>query len=103
MTDDQSNNMSLEDKLYRTKYEPDPSHPHIKVDQEKTKQKHDRNKKLLKVCPAEVYKEDPNDPDQINASHENCLECGTCRQVVKDDSIEWKQPDGGMGVKYRHG
>jgi ferredoxin like protein len=101
MSDDKQN-LSLEDKLYRTKYEPDAANPHIVLDNRKGDP--EKKKALLKVCPAEVYKPDPNDPDSIAVSHENCLECGTCRQIVDDeDVLKWKQPDGGMGVKYRHG
>lgn len=95
--------MSLEDKLYRTKYEPDPGRPHVELDEEKTAAHPEQNRKLLKICPAEVYKQDPNDANKITVSHENCLECGTCRKATKDDSVRWNYPDGGMGVKYRHG
>jgi len=103
MSDEKHDKLTLEDKLYRTKYEPDSSNPHIEIDQEKDSDKEEL-KKLLKTCPAEVYKEDPNDKDKINVSHDNCLECGTCRQIVKDkDKLAWKYPDGGMGVKYKKG
>ena len=102
MAEEKHDKLTLEDKLYRTKYEPDSNNPHIALNQEK-----DDNgelKKLLKACPAEVYKEDPTDPEKINVSHDNCLECGTCRQVVKDkEKLDWQNPDGGKGVKYKHG
>lgn len=98
----QDEKLTLEDKLYRTRYEPDPGHPHVDM-KSKDGKTPEQNKALLKICPAEVYKEDPNDPENINVSHENCLECGTCRQVAEKNSLEWKHPDGGMGVKYRHG
>jgi ferredoxin like protein len=101
MTDKQDEKMTLADKLYRTKYEADPGHAHIVVDGEKLKAA--RTRKLLKICAAEVYKADPNDPEKVTVSHENCLECGTCRQVSTDEGVEWKYPDGGKGVKYRHG
>ena len=101
MSEDKNERLTLADKLYRTKYEPDAAHPHIKVDEGKLRQT--RGRKLLKICPAEVYKQDPNDPAKVTVSHENCLECGTCRQAAEDEGVEWKQPDGGKGVKYRYG
>ena len=102
MSEKKEEQLSLEDKLYRTKYEPDSNNPHIEVEQEDGATP--EMKKLVDVCPAEVYKQDPNDPDKINVSHDNCLECGSCRQIVKDkDKLKWKYPDGGMGVKYKNG
>ncbi len=94
--------LSLEDKLYRTKYEPDTAHSHIEVDQEKLRQS-GLNKVLPKLCPAEVYKVDPTNEEDIVVSHENCLECGSCRMLDKEGAITWTYPDGGMGVKYKHG
>ncbi len=94
--------LNLEDKLYRTRYEPDTAHSHVSLSEEK--QDTEDTRKLLKICPAEVYKPDPNDESRIAVSHENCLECGTCRKALeKDDTVEWKYPDGGKGVKYRYG
>ena len=93
--------MMLADKLYRTKYEPDPGHSHIVVDETVCAQC--KEKVCLVVCPAEVYKKDPNNPDQIAVSHENCLECGTCRHACPYDGIRWAYPAGGQGVKYRYG
>ena len=99
---DETTEMSLADKLYRTKYEPDSDHPHIKVDCEVCGKCVEKT--CLHVCPAEVYKADPNDPTQITVSHDNCLECGTCRKACPHShAIDWKYPDGGMGVKYRFG
>jgi ferredoxin like protein len=94
-------NMSLEDKLYRTKYEPDTDNSHIEVNQEECKTCKD--KQCVTLCPAGVYKKNPNDEDEVIASHDNCLECGTCVKLCKKDAIDWKYPDGAMGVKYRNG
>jgi ferredoxin like protein len=93
--------LTLQDKLYRTKYEPDEAHPHIFV-------KNDYclrcdGKPCLFFCPAEVYKPDPNNKQQILVNHENCLECGTCRYGCPFEAIDWRYPDGAMGVKYRFG
>jgi ferredoxin like protein len=93
--------MTLADKLYRTKYEPDEAHPHIKVNSEACVKCAD--KPCLFFCPAEVYKRNPNDSRTINISHENCLECGTCRYGCPFDAIDWQYPNGAQGVKYRFG
>lgn len=93
--------LTLEDKLYRTKYEPDAAHPHITVQHDLCLRCGD--KPCLFFCPAQVYKPDPNDANHIAVSHENCLECGTCRYGCPFQAIDWRYPDGGMGVKYRYG
>ena len=93
--------LTLEDKLYRTKYEPDAAHPHIEVNSDHCVKCAD--KPCLFFCPAEVYKPNPNDENLVTVSHENCLECGTCRYGCPYQAIDWRYPDGGMGVKYRYG
>lgn len=93
--------LTLEDKLYRTKFEPDAGHSHIVLDEEVCARCKD--KVCLVICPAEVYKKDPNDTEKVSVSHENCLECGTCRKACPYDGIRWKYPEGGRGVKYRFG
>ena len=93
--------LTLEDKLYRTRYEPDAAHPHISIEGSHCLSCSERP--CLFFCPAEVYKKDPNDATRIAISHENCLECGTCRYGCPFQAIDWRYPDGGMGVKYRYG
>jgi len=92
--------LSLEDKLYRTKYESDP-HSHITVDGDQCLKCED--KPCLRFCSGEVYKRDPNNPAQVTVSHENCLECGTCRHGCPFQAITWTYPAGAMGVKFRFG
>ena len=92
---------TLADKLYRTRYEPDADHSHIEVDAASCRIC--QEKECLHFCPAEVYRPDPNEPDLVAVSHENCLECGTCRSACPHGAVEWKNPDGGTGVKYRFG
>mgnify|MGYP001559430762 CR=1 FL=1 len=92
---------TLADRLYRTRYEPDPNRPHIRIDRDKCRSCASRT--CVHICPAEVYRVDPNDASAVAASHENCLECGTCREVCPHDAIAWTFPDGGRGVKYRFG
>ena len=93
--------LTLADKLYRTKYEPDEAHPHIKVNAQACVTCAD--KPCLFFCPAEVYRRDANDAQRITVSHENCLECGTCRYGCPYQAIDWRYPDGALGVKYRFG
>ena len=93
--------LTLEDKLYRTKYETNTDHSHIQVN-DQICPKCD-TKPCVFGCPAGVYKKNPNDQSRIAVNFENCLECGTCIQICPLDSIDWKFPDGGMGVKYRFG
>lgn len=93
--------LTLADKLYRTKYEPDEAHPHITVNAAACTVCAD--KPCLFFCPAEVYKLDRNDARLISVSHENCLECGTCRHACPASAIDWQNPAGGQGVKYRFG
>jgi ferredoxin like protein len=93
-------NLSLEDKLYRTKYETS-EHSHIQVND--TVCAACDMQGCVRVCPAGVYSVSPNDPKKIVVSHDNCLECGTCLRVCTAGSVDWKYPDGGMGVKYRFG
>jgi ferredoxin like protein len=93
--------LTLEDKLYRTKYEPDAAHPHIKVNDDACVRCD--KKPCLRFCSGGVYKLNPSDKQHVTVSHENCLECGTCRFGCPFDAIDWQYPDGGMGVKYRYG
>lgn len=93
--------LTLEDKLYRTRYEPDAAHPHIRVNDDLCRTC--ESKPCLRFCSAEVYKRNPNDPQLVTVSFENCLECGTCRHGCPKDSVDWQYPDGGMGVKFRFG
>lgn len=101
MQDPKVEDLALADKLYRTKIETDPAHPHIETIDEICRVC--GNRVCLTVCPAEVYKADPNDPSRVAVSHENCLECGSCRKACPYQGIRWSFPDGERGVKYRFG
>jgi ferredoxin like protein len=93
--------MSLEDKLYRTRYEVDQSFSHIRIKEEVCRQCEQRI--CLFICPAKVYTQPSDDSNLISANYENCLECGTCRVACTNEGIEWSFPNGGMGVKFRFG
>jgi ferredoxin like protein len=94
-------NHTLEDKLFRTKYEPDADNSHIQVDSNLCQTC--VQKPCTYICPAKVYNNDPNNEKLISISHENCLECGTCIKICPSSAISWKCPDGAIGVKYRFG
>jgi len=93
--------LSLEDKLYRVRYEVDRDHPHIKVKEEVCRSCPD--KVCTIICPARVYAVKPDDPSMINVAFENCLECGTCMIACVDGALDWNYPRGGFGVQYRFG
>ncbi len=92
--------LTLEDKLYRTKWENEgESHITVKTDLCRTCS----GKPCLRFCSGGVYRPDPADPQIVTVSHENCLECGTCRFGCPPKAITWTFPTGGMGVKFRYG
>ena len=93
--------LTLDDRLYANRYEADPDHPHIEMNLERCRRCSD--KVCLRICPAGVYKADPNDPELVTASHENCLECGSCRVACQEEGVLWRYPRGGRGIKYRFG
>ena len=58
--------------------------------------------KLVRACPAALYKRDENGVQSFDYS--GCLECGTCRILCGDTIVEsWRDPDPGCGVEYRFG
>ncbi len=93
--------IGLEDKLYRTRYEVDPTYSHIRIREEICRQCQQRV--CLFICPAKVYTQKSDDPGMISVNYENCLECGTCRMACNNEGIEWFFPNGGKGVKFRFG
>lgn len=93
--------VSLEEKLYRVRYEVDADHPHIRVEEAVCRACGDRV--CTFICPARVYTQSSDDPARIQVRHENCLECGTCRVACGCEGIRWEYPNGGMGVRYRFG
>lgn len=57
--------------------------------------------KLVRVCPAGLYREDENGR---SFDYAGCLECGTCRIACGDTIIKkWEQPSSSHGVSYRFG
>ena len=89
--------LSLEDKLYLVKTKKDQV-SHIKIDRKVCRLC--REKTCLFVCPANTYEERDG---KIEASYENCLECGSCRVACADGAIKWQNPRGGFGVSFVNG
>jgi len=59
-------------------------------------------KPCVAVCPAGTYAWS-GEQGRILISHENCLECGSCRGICPYSVIRWKNPFGGTGICYRYG
>jgi ferredoxin like protein len=89
--------MTLEERLALVKRRfADESH--ISVDQ--TAFRADAQKAVLFMCPAKVFKLNPDD-DSCIVNYEDCLECGTCQ--VARRYVTWDNPQGGYGVTYHYG
>lgn len=92
--------LSLDARLGLDKYEIN-ENTHILVEQSRCQQCSLRP--CLTVCPAGVYKWVD---EQVKASYENCLECGTCQLACDhggEGGITWHNPSGGYGIIFRYG
>ena len=94
--------LTIEDRLYLTQRKIDTQN-HIEVNQAEFRKamKESGGSRLLKVCPAEVYKQDENTGECL-ISFENCVECGTC-QVACRSEAKWDNPNPGFGITWRFG
>jgi ferredoxin like protein len=90
--------MSLDDKLYVTKFNVDDRSHLVIIDQEVCRRCEDRP--CTHFCPAAVYEWEDG---KIIVGFEGCLECGSCRIACPHQNIEWCYPRGGFGVSYRFG
>lgn len=90
--------MSLPDKLALNKYAVNEGKPHIIINNSRCKTCQDKS--CLFACPAGLYSEQNG---EIIVEWAGCLECGTCRAICPGTAIDWKYPEGGFGVIYRHG
>ena len=91
--------VNVDVKLGVNKFHVDESNAHIVV-----KANPDRAElaKLLKACPAGLYKLD--DAGNLQFDYAGCLECGTCRVLCGKTILEkWEFPQGTLGVEYRRG
>ncbi len=91
--------LKIEEKLATLRFICD-NKTHIKIDTDKCKKC--KTKNCLYFCPASVY--NIEDGEEIpSIEYENCLECGTCRISCPHNAIEWNNPKGSHGVRYRFG
>lgn len=90
--------VNVDEYLAVNKYEVDEEHPHIRlVDKPDAAE----FAKLVRVCPAALYK--LRDGAQT-FDYAGCLECGTCRVVAGSGIVaSWEYPGPTMGVEYRYG
>lgn len=90
----------IEDKLFVNRFKLGPE-PHIKVKDKDLCLKCQR-KQCSIGCPSDCWK--INDKGIAEVNVDGCLECGTCR-VICDEfrNVDWKYPQGGFGILYRHG
>ena len=89
--------MSIDEKLGVDKFVVDEENAHIVID--KQHQDPGEKWKLIKICPAGLYKMDDN--GDLKFYYIGCLECGACRVISLGKVIkEWNHPGGAMGVEF---
>lgn len=91
--------MTVEDKLGVDKFNVNEEESHIKID--KGYADPGEIDRLVRVCPAALYKADG---DAIRFDYLGCLECGTCRVLSGGKIVtDWEYPVGVFGVTFRQG
>ncbi|MCL5987125.1 MAG: 4Fe-4S dicluster domain-containing protein [Actinobacteria bacterium] len=90
--------MSIDDKLFLDRYNPDETSHLIIINSEKCKTC--EFKPCISSCPASVYRWEA---ERISVEFEACLECGTCRIICPYQNIQWGYPRGGFGISYKFG
>lgn len=96
LTDDKQD---IKARLGTTNYNFDePEHAHITIDQEicQTCTHH----MCMYACPAQCF---TLVDDEMTFQYEDCVECGTCDIVCTPGSVDWNNPRGTFGVKYKYG
>ena len=90
--------VNVDEFLALDKYEVDEESAHIElVDPDM-----EEFLKLVRVCPAALYKIDENGAKSFD--YAGCLECGTCRIACGGTIVKkWENPQPTMGVEYRFG
>lgn len=84
------------------KFNVDEENAHIELSDELAKLPDEEWGKLVRVCPAGLYREDEDKTRSFD--YVGCLECGTCRIACGDTIIKkWEQPSPFCGVQYRFG
>ena len=90
--------LSLSDKLVLNKFNVNEGEPHIIINNQICRKC--SKKYCLFACPAGLYTELN---EEITVEWAGCLECGTCLAICENSAIDWKYPQGGFGISYRHG
>ena len=95
--------VNVDEALSVNKYEVDEETPHIELCEEDIdKGDHEEFLKLVRVCPAALYKIDEDGHKSFD--YAGCLECGTCRIACEGTIIKkWVNPGPTMGIEYRFG
>ncbi len=94
------NRLAINEKLAVNKYILDEGHSHIKMLNEEVCNHECQLKPCLYICPARVY---VLVDGKIVIDSAGCLECGACKVVCPNNSLEWNYPRGGFGIIYRGG
>jgi len=94
--------VNVDEFLAVNKYEVDEGNAHIELAGDIADVDDAEFDKLIKVCPAALYKRDEDGVKSFD--YAGCLECGTCRIMCGDTILEkWTFPGPTMGVEYREG
>ena len=84
--------VNVDELIAVNKYEVDEESAHVELVEDPDIEEF---KKLVRVCPAALYKIDED---------AGCLECGTCRIACEGTIVRrWENPQPTMGVEYRFG
>ena len=91
--------VQVEEKLALDKFNIDEQNPHIILREDAAPAELD---KVILCCPAALYKRD--DKGKVSFDCAGCLECGTCRILVRDTILDkWEYPQDAKGISYRYG
>ena len=94
--------VNVDEYLAVNKYEVDEGNAHIELAGDMQEVDDAEFDKLIKVCPAALYKRDEDGRKSFD--YAGCLECGTCRVLCGDTIVKkWAFPGPTMGVEYRFG
>lgn len=84
------------------KFNVDEENAHIELADELSKLDDEEFGKLIRVCPAGLYRQDEDGSRAFD--YAGCLECGTCRIACEATIVKkWDQPAPFCGVSYRFG
>ena len=94
--------VNVDAKLSTDKFFVDEGNAHIVLKDIVTEEDRREYRKLVKACPANLYKEDAEGNLQFDCA--GCLECGTCRVLCGNTILKkWEFPQGTFGVEFRFG